>query len=551
MSIPRRMEVKCSSCGLSIMSTVFDSINTDYAENVATKIMSGELFDVECPRCKSIWHLEYDMLYHDMKHGAMVWVIHKGSPEYASKVAEVREGLKLPYKTLRIVEDMNALKEKTSCLERNRDDRVIELCKVFAVCNLLEQQPDFKFRNAFYSTLTGKELISIYDEGGKSQYCQLSEDIYEYLQDLYYSSPYAEAFDGNYAIVDYAWAQDTLESLLESVYNTETTEKDEPVISAEKSANTLVCPSCKSELPTDSVFCPYCGCKIDDYVAVKEPVQVKSVSPTVTAKPVSESPSAKPAKSKKSKKIILTIGIITAFLLGGTIFAIPEYKYRQAYNHLENQEYDSAYTAFEKLNGYRDSDEMLDECIYQKACSKAKNNFYTEAINLFETLDGYKDSERKINEVKYKYIQKNKNNDNTLTYEYLKNLKKQDYLDSTEIYDELYEWKVSVFAVNSSEEDETTYKHTISRYDPVIFHIKLTGGTPNASVRIRVTPSFPDGDTDLFIFDEKWEDGETGWYGWTDGLYDYPGYGATGNLQCKFYDDANNLIGSASVRITK
>ena len=53
-----------------------------------------------------------------------------------------------------------------------------------------------------------------------------------------------------------------------------------------------------------------------------------------------------------------------------------------------------------------------------------------------------------------------------------------------------------------------------------------------------------------YTFDNKWTDGEIGWYGWYDGLYEYPEYGATGTLQCKFYDENDNLIGVGSVRIT-
>ena len=131
MSIPKRMTVNCSKCGKPLSVTVFESVNSDYADDIAMQIMSGELFNVECPHCKFVSHLEYDILYHDLRHGAMIWVVNPKSPDYMKKLAEVRTTQILPYKTLRIVNDMNALKEKVSCLESNRDDRIIELCKVF------------------------------------------------------------------------------------------------------------------------------------------------------------------------------------------------------------------------------------------------------------------------------------------------------------------------------------------------------------------------------------------------------------------------------------
>jgi hypothetical protein len=187
---------------------------------------------------------------------------------------------------------------------------------------------------------------------------------------------------------------------------------------------------------------------------------------------------------------------------------------------------------------------------YNEACSKLENGFYQEAIEMFEELDGYKKSEDKINEAKYGYVLAHKNNDDRTTYAYLKELKKQDYKDSVNIYDNLYEWKITVIAINSSENDETTYKNSISKYNAVYFHLKLTGGEPGESVRITAKPTFPDGEKEEYVFEDKWSDGDILWYGWSDGLYNNPQYGDTGTLRCNFYDDNGNLIGAGSVKIT-
>ena len=187
---------------------------------------------------------------------------------------------------------------------------------------------------------------------------------------------------------------------------------------------------------------------------------------------------------------------------------------------------------------------------YNEACSKLENGFYQEAIEMFEELDGYKKSEDKINEAKYGYVLAHKNNDDRTTYAYLKELKKQDYKDSVNIYDNLYEWKITVIAINSSENDETTYKTSISKYNAVYFHLKLTGGEPGESVRITAKPTFPDGEKGEYVFEDKWSDGDILWYGWSDGLYNNPQYGDTGTLRCNFYDDNGNLIGAGSVKIT-
>lgn len=216
MSIPRKTIVNCPKCGKPISVRIFDSINTDFDEDIAMQIMSGQLFNATCPNCNFVTHLEYDVLYHDMQHGAMIWVVHSNSPEYTKKISDIRATPKLPYKTFRIVADMNALKEKVSCLERNRDDKIVELCKVFTVYNLFSQKPDFDFRNAFYSAISGNELIYLYDNDGNNFHCELPDNAYDYLKDLYYDSRYAAQFDDNYPIVDYEWAKNIFDPLLES-----------------------------------------------------------------------------------------------------------------------------------------------------------------------------------------------------------------------------------------------------------------------------------------------------------------------------------------------
>lgn len=151
---------------------------------------------------------------------------------------------------------------------------------------------------------------------------------------------------------------------------------------------------------------------------------------------------------------------------------------------------------------------------------------------------------------KYRYILRNYNNDNLTTYKYLTELKKRNYKDSDEIYERLYAWEITVTPLNT-QTNFITKDRTIDIHKPVYFRLELSGGEPNKSVRISVISTLPNGHTESYIFEEAFTDGDSFQFGWTDGIYADPETGQAGTLKCNFYDEANNLIGTGSVKITK
>ena len=556
MSIPKKMTVKCSKCGAEIDVTVFESVNTDFAEDITEQITSGDLFNAKCDKCGFVSHLEYDVLYHDVKHGAMIWVLHDNSPEYSDRVAELRRSANvLGYKTTRIVNNMNELRQKVACLENGRDDRIIELCKVFIAYNLLSKQPDFDFNNAFYTTFLGKERVFLYDKNGQELSCELTEETYSLLCDLYYNSEYASEFKDYYALVDYDWAEGILQPLLKREaerIDAKNAAKTTPVRNRPFTEKRVVCPKCKQALPEDSAFCHYCGTAINlktaDNNEPRATAEKYAAAHTYPSTPAYQTNVA--SKKTSSKKALTAILIICAIVIVGFVgvaIGIPEYKYIQACSALDDGLYAKAIEAFEELDGYKDSEDKINAAKYGQACVALDDGSYAKAIKAFEALDGYKDSENKINEAKYKYVLDNKNNNNSTTYEYLSSLKRIDYKNSADIYDDLYEWEITMLAINTNENDESTNMNSISKYDTVYFHFRLTGGKPNETVRIKVVDIPPNGNSGDYYFDSVWEDGDILWYSWG---YNEPQYGTAGTLQCKFYDENDNLIGVASVRLT-
>lgn len=276
MSIPKRVTVSCPGCKKRFETTIFGSLNTDFAPDIIEAVISGDRFAAKCPHCGFQAHLEYDLLYHDMKHGAMIWVIHKENPEYSKKVAEVRATNLLSYDVTRIVPDMNALREKAACLVSEKDDRIVELCKVFLASQVSQQVPNFNFRNAFYTCHGGKNIVYFYDLSGKEIRCDLDDKVYDIISDLY-KEPLLQMENTPYQIIDYDWAtvnfyenlpsEDEIEKMIAMWPEASNAPKTGGVSVAKEMneapvRNALFCRKCGAKLLTDSLFCSHCGTKI-------------------------------------------------------------------------------------------------------------------------------------------------------------------------------------------------------------------------------------------------------------------------------------------------
>ena len=115
------------------------------------------------------------------------------------------------------------------------------------------------------------------------------------------------------------------------------------------------------------------------------------------------------AKAKKAKIILGITFASVAAVFGACMMIIyviiPNSKYRNAVELYNSGKYDEAITAFEALNGYKDSEEQITKCEaaivdskYNAAIEFYNAGKYDEAITAFQELNGYKDSESRITE---------------------------------------------------------------------------------------------------------------------------------------------------------
>lgn len=114
----------------------------------------------------------------------------------------------------------------------------------------------------------------------------------------------------------------------------------------------------------------------------------------------------KTEKAAKKKKAIMATSIVCVIIAIILVYnqiimpkiIIPNQKYNEAVELMNNSEYEEAVAAFKDMNGYRDSDDKILECYYLQAVDYMDNQQYVEALTLFYSSNGYKDSDDKIKE---------------------------------------------------------------------------------------------------------------------------------------------------------
>lgn len=125
--------------------------------------------------------------------------------------------------------------------------------------------------------------------------------------------------------------------------------------------------------------------------------------------------------AKRNKKIaIITTPIVCAFIAFMIILStviIPNGKYNDAIALMDAGRYTDAITAFEALDGYKDSVEKVKECNYIYAIELMETNHLNDAYDIFIELGEYKEAKDKAGVIWLKN-----------TKERLKNIKCGDYI---------------------------------------------------------------------------------------------------------------------------
>ncbi len=232
---------------------------------------------------------------------------------------------------------------------------------------------------------------------------------------------------------------------------------------------------------------------------------------------------------------------------------LPEAMYQFALALTEEKAWKAASSLFNELGNYQDSAKKYKETYYQYGLQLLSSESYKEAVTVFEALGSYQESKAKLNEAKYGYVLAHKNNSDSSTYSYLKDLKAVRYKDAKDIYNSLYAWSVELLCFNTNREDYTTISSSVSRWTNYLrYGFQLQGGPPGESVTLTHRTYWPDGSVRYSNW--NWENKtrfERCYCFWDDGIFYDPSNAARGTMTVKIYiRSTGECIGSFSIRIT-
>lgn len=224
--------------------------------------------------------------------------------------------------------------------------------------------------------------------------------------------------------------------------------------------------------------------------------------------------------AKKTGIFFLIITSILILLLVVINVIIPNIKYSKAEKLFNSGDYSSAIKVYEEIVNYKDSkdkiitskkslsiqlykkgnlneafkilkeienslelDEEIKEIYYSYAISIRQDDYKNSLIILNKVLP-YKDAKNIINEIEYSYVKEHYDINDSETYNYLNNLKNDNYLDASELYGQLYK-KHAEIIINTHEkttEPENSYKYSAGNC--LWAHYKVSGLYPNENLKL-------------------------------------------------------------------
>lgn len=207
MSLPSEKTVTCPKCQNKQKTMIWDSVNINVNPEVKEKILRNDFFKFKCGKCGAETVLAYNCLYHDMTLKQMFYLM----PEYKEDNADDLDTLgaevlkHAPDYIMRVVKTPNDLIEKIKIFDAGRDDRIIEIYKIFLLIDMAQNRSDFKAKHLYFDSVRGKDVIVAFDSSGQMIPEEIKQPVYDDLMRTYGKKELIHSRHV-YQLIDRTWA---------------------------------------------------------------------------------------------------------------------------------------------------------------------------------------------------------------------------------------------------------------------------------------------------------------------------------------------------------
>lgn len=136
--------VICPDCDHEQKITICPSVNVTTEPEMREKVLSGELFLFTCEKCGYTGFAGYPFVYEDKEtQGGFLIYLEPDCPDREVGIdGDMADQVVYWERPMRLVSDLNSLKEKIFIFEAGLDDRVMELFKMLTLTKLHGDNPD-------------------------------------------------------------------------------------------------------------------------------------------------------------------------------------------------------------------------------------------------------------------------------------------------------------------------------------------------------------------------------------------------------------------------
>ncbi len=175
----------CPICKHTHTAPVISVVDTERDKETWKSVQDGSLFRFDCPDCGYPMEMAYSFLCQDSAIRQYIYLCREGPEEdggfqkAAQRAKQLARG-NTSDAILRIVCTMDELEEKLRVFENGLDDRVVEVCKGFALSQFPAGEECYA-QAVVYDVIGGQEVLRVKCSDGTEQYVTAFREMYEQM----------------------------------------------------------------------------------------------------------------------------------------------------------------------------------------------------------------------------------------------------------------------------------------------------------------------------------------------------------------------------------